>query len=102
LLVRLGRRYAARGDYAKGEQAYRRAIAIGEKLEKPDMRTATAITGLAAIFEKQGEYSKAEPLFLLGVPMFESIAGPDHLGTADPIFDFAENSLLSKTNLTSV
>jgi tetratricopeptide (TPR) repeat protein len=68
-----------RGQYAKAEPLYVRALAIREKAldpEHPDV--AQSLNNLAGLYNNQGQYAKAEPLYQRALAIWEKALGPEH------------------------
>ena len=56
--------YLLKGDYAKAEPLYKRALNIREKALGPEHpNVATSLNNLALIYYSKGDYAKAEPLY---------------------------------------
>ncbi|HSF23784.1 MAG TPA: CHAT domain-containing protein, partial [Blastocatellia bacterium] len=82
--------YYARGDYAKAEPLYQRALAIYEKALGPNhMLVATALNNLATVYKDKGDYAKAEPLFQRVLVINEKALGPDHAGVGTSLNNLA-------------
>ena len=50
---------------------------------------ATSLNNLALIYEHQGEYSKAEPLYRRSLAIWEKSFGPDHPQVAAGLRNYA-------------
>ena len=67
------------GKYAEAIPLAQQALAIREKLLKPDdPAVATALYILAALYTSQGRYADAEPLSKRALAIYEKALGPDH------------------------
>jgi hypothetical protein len=69
----------AKGQYAKAEPLYGRALAICEKAlgpEHPDV--ATSLNNLAGLYANQGRYAKVESLYQRALAIYEEALGPEH------------------------
>ena len=51
--------------------------------------TATILNNLALLYDNQGAYAKAEPLYLRALAINEKVLGPDHPGTATSLNNLA-------------
>ncbi len=68
-----------RGDYAKAEALFQRALTIRKKVLGPDhSEVAQVLCNLAVIYRKRGDYAKAEPLYKHALASVESALGADH------------------------
>jgi tetratricopeptide (TPR) repeat protein len=75
--------YFTRGQYAKAEPLYQRALSIWEKAlgrEHPDV--ANSLHNLALLYKTQGQYAKAERLYERALAIREKALGPEHPGVA--------------------
>src|SRR6185295_9697592 len=82
-LNNLGSLYLLRGDYARAEPFYMRALAITAKRfgpEHPDV--ARSINNLAALYAAKGDYVRAEQGYLRALAIREKVLGPDHPSVA--------------------
>ena len=66
----------------------------GVTLERPSV--ATSLINLALLYQDQGEYTEAEPLYQRALATRENRLGPEHLSVAPVLENYA--TLLSKTN----
>ena len=58
-------------------------LVINEKVLGPDHpETAASLNGLALIYDSQGLYAKAEPLYQRALVISEKVLGPDHIHTS--------------------
>lgn len=68
-----------RGDPAKAERHYRRAVALRERtLGGAHTSTLASMNGLAAVLELRGEYEKALPLYERTLELYIERLGPKH------------------------
>ena len=75
----LGLLYAAQGRYADAEPAYKRALAVREKifgLEHPSV--GTSLNNLAELHRLQGRLAEAEPLYKRDLAILEKAVGREH------------------------
>ncbi|MCT0223761.1 CHAT domain-containing protein [Synechococcus sp. CS-1328] len=65
-------------------------MAIREKTLGPDHpETANSLNNLAELYDNQGNYAKAEPLYIRALAINEKALGPDHPGTAQSLSNLA-------------
>ncbi|MCG9885365.1 MAG: tetratricopeptide repeat protein, partial [Cyanobacteria bacterium] len=95
LLRQLGDRYRERYRAGRGpenaelaEERYRRAIALYETQEQPEL-LATSLNNLAGLYESQGRYGEAEPLYRRSLEIYEQVLGADHPNTAASLNNLA-------------
>jgi tetratricopeptide (TPR) repeat protein len=75
------------GRYVEAEP---RALAIREKtLGKEHPRTATTLTNLASLYEAQGKYAQAEPLYLRALAIDEKAYGVERPEVATDLNNLA-------------
>jgi CHAT domain-containing protein/Tfp pilus assembly protein PilF len=88
-LSNLGAVYLAKGEYAKAEPLYLRALAIVEHLRPADPPlVATVVHNLAELHRLKGEYDEAETLFKRALELREK-----SLPSEDPLVAASANSL---------
>jgi Flp pilus assembly protein TadD len=51
--------------------------------------TATSLNNLAALYESQGKYAQAEPLYVRALAIYEQQLGAEHPGTATSLNNLA-------------
>lgn len=67
-----------------------RSLAIKEKAYGPDHPdVASRLYGLAKLYDAQGRYKEAEPLFLRSLAIYEQSYGPDHSSLANMLNSLA-------------
>jgi tetratricopeptide (TPR) repeat protein len=89
LYSQLGTLYAKRVKSAKSidrqkeltlaQEYLEKAIVLQTKFQKLDL--ATSLNNLASLYESQGKYSEAEPLYLDALAMSERTLGANHPNT---------------------
>jgi CHAT domain-containing protein len=82
--------YYDKGDYAKAEPLFQRALAVREKSlgpESPDV--ANSLNTLAELYRSSGDYVKAEPLYRRALVIREKALGPEHPKVADSLNNLA-------------
>ena len=77
--------YAAKGDYAKAEPLYQRALAITEN----GFSKASLLNNLALLYQRKGDYGRAEPLYQLVLFFKEKALGAEHPETAAALNNLA-------------
>ncbi len=56
---------------------------------------ATSLNNLALVYDDQGRYAEAEPLYQRALPIFEKALGPEHPDVAQSLENYA--ALLRET-----
>ena len=69
---------------------------MGEKFGPEDSRLATSLNNLALVYQAQGKYAEAEPLFKRALAIQEKALGPEHPDVATCLQNYAD--LLRKMN----
>jgi CHAT domain-containing protein len=80
--------YTKKGDYAKAEPFYNRALAIRENGPE-DPLLAFILENFATLYSERGNYSKAEPLYERSLNILEKIFGAEHFNVAIALNDLA-------------
>jgi len=83
--------YFAKGEYARAEPLYQRALAIREKAlgsEHPDV--ATSLNSLAQSYFAKGDYARAEPLSQRALAIREKVLGSEHPDVASDLNNLAD------------
>ena len=83
------------GRYAEAEKLLSDALKEAEKLGPNDPRLAASLNNLAAIYDAQGKYAEAEPLYKRSLAIREKALGPDHPDVATTLENYAD--LMRKT-----
>ncbi len=87
----LARLYYFKGEYAKAEPLYQRALAIWEKALGPDhLSVALSLSNLAVVYTLQGKYANAGPMFQRALAIREKALRPDHTDIAASLNNLAE------------
>src|SRR6185369_5436665 len=91
----LGLIYAGKGDYARAEPLYQRALAIYSKLsntaQSQDNRNAATgnvaatLNNLAELYKNRGEYSRAEPLYQSALTISVKLRGEQNSSVANTL-----------------
>ena len=67
------------GKYAEAEKAYRRAVAIRERVFGPEHPiVGLSCSNLGLVLYNQGRYAAAEPEFLRTLTIWQKTFGPEH------------------------
>ena len=64
--------------YDEAEESYLAALEEAEKFGDQDSRLATVLNNLALLYQDQGKYAEAEPLYQRALPIREKALGPEH------------------------
>ena len=83
-------------EYAEAEKQLEAALKEAEAFGLDDVRLATSLNNLAALYHAQGKYAEAEPLYQRALAIWEKALGPDHPNVAVSLENYA--SLLCNTN----
>jgi tetratricopeptide (TPR) repeat protein len=67
-----------RGDYAEAEKQWGAALKAAEGFGSEDPRLATSLNNLALLYEAQGKYVEAEPLYKRALAIDEKTLVPEH------------------------
>ena len=89
-LNNLANLYSAKGDYAKAEPLYQRALAIWEKALGPDTPTSLISQQPRHLYSDKGDYAKAEPLYRRALAIREKALGPEHPDVATSLNNLAD------------
>ncbi len=84
-----------RGDYAEAEKQWSAALKEAEGFGPQDPRLATSLNNLAIIYNEQGRYAEAEPLYKRALAIWEKALGPEHPRVAKSLENYA--ALLRET-----
>lgn len=96
----LGLIYAGKGDYARAEPLYERALGIYSKLsdtaQSQENRNAAAgnvaatLNNLAELYKNRGEYSRAEPLYQSALTICIKLRGEQNSSVANTLNNLAD------------
>jgi len=96
----LGLIYAGKGDYARAEPLYERALGIYSKLsntaQSQENRNAAAgnvaatLNNLAELYKYRGEYSRAEPLYQSALTICIKLRGEQNSSVANTLNNLAD------------
>ena len=73
----------AQGDYAEATRQFQAALPLAEGRRPDAERLATSLMHLAAVYDVQGQYTDAAPLYQRALILHEQLLGPDHPQVAD-------------------
>lgn len=78
-LNNLAELYRTKGEYARAERFYERALAIVEGLSGPEAaEVATTLNNLANLYRAEADYARAEPLFRRALKIYAKVEGTEH------------------------
>ena len=66
------------GRYAEAEKRWLAALEEAEGFGPDDERLATSLNNLAALYNAQGKYAEAEPLYQRSLAIREKVLGAEH------------------------
>jgi tetratricopeptide (TPR) repeat protein len=69
------------GQYAQAEAVLQAATEEAERFAAPDSRLATALNDLATVYQLEGQYAKAEPLYRRAIGIWEQNPADSALAT---------------------
>lgn len=71
------------GRYDDAIESLKQSIAIQEKIsDKPGPLLASTYGSMATAYRRKGNYSEAERLYKIALPIYENTVGPNHIDTA--------------------
>ena len=70
------------GNYTEAEKLFVAALKEAEKFGPQDPRLATSLNNLANLYNTQGKYGEADPLYKRSLEIWEKALGPDHPSVA--------------------
>ncbi len=76
-------------DYSEAEKLLLAALKEAEKFGEQDPRLAANLNNLAALYNAQGRYVQAEPLFQRALAIVEKALGPEHPHVATSLNNLA-------------
>ena len=82
-------------NYTEAEKQLVAAVKKAEQFGPQDPRQGTTLNGLAELYQAQGKYAEAEPLFKRSLAIRGKALGPEHPDVAMSLENYA--SLLRKT-----
>ena len=82
--------------YADAEKSFQSALKEAEGFGQEDLRLALTLNNLAFLYQAQGKYAEAEPLYKRSLAIWERTLGPEHPNVAQSLENYA--ALLRETN----
>ncbi|MEE8176619.1 MAG: tetratricopeptide repeat protein, partial [Acidobacteriota bacterium] len=73
------------GDNTEAEKQFLAAVGEAENFGPKDPRLAQSLNNLAGLYNSQGKYAEAEPLYRRALAIAEAILGPEHPNVAPGI-----------------
>ena len=89
LYLSLGDAHKENIQYSQAELAYHKALDLYQQLGEEHSEVATSLNKLAILYESQGKYSEAEPLYLRSLEIWERQIGADHPDVANSLNNLA-------------
>src|SRR5579859_3520848 len=77
------------GHYPEAEKLLRSALQAAEQLNPGGRRVAKTLNDLGLLYEAQGKYAEAEPLYTRSLAIMQSIRGADDFETATVMSNLA-------------
>lgn len=93
--TRTGEYAFAVGDTDRAEQEFQAALKIAQKLPPPDQRLETSLGNLARLFEHDGRFAKALPMYQLQVASAEVRLGSGSPELLQPLIGLARVAMQS-------
>ena len=87
--IKDGNQAKEQGQYAKALKLYTLGLEEAEKFGPTDPRLAASLNNLAGLYDTQGDYAKAEPLYKRSLAIDEKALGPDHPNVAISLENYA-------------
>ena len=84
------------GRYAEATRLFLVALKEAEKFGEQDPRFAASLNNLGLLYQAQGQYAQAEPLYERALAIAEKALGPEHPNVATSLENYA--ALLHKFN----
>ncbi len=78
------------GHYAEAEKQIEAALKDAEWFSPKDPRRAVSLNKLALLYDAQGKYAEAEPLYKRSLAIWEQALGPEHPDVAGSLNNLAE------------
>jgi tetratricopeptide (TPR) repeat protein len=77
------------GQYPEAELMWTIALKTADQFGPSDARLATSLNNLALVYDSQGKYDAAEPLYKRSLAIAEKALGPEHPGVATGLNNLA-------------
>ena len=78
------------GNYTEAEKQLVAAVKEAEGLGPQDPRLATSLNNLGLVYDAQGRYAEAEPLYKRSLAIWEKALGPEHPDVAMSLGEAAD------------
>lgn len=78
------------GRHAEAEKQFDLAVKEAEGFGAADPRLATCLNNLASLYDTQGKYAQAEPLYTRALAIREKALGADHVDVAVTLNNLAD------------
>jgi len=78
-----------RGDYAEATKQFEAALKEAQDFGEQDPRLATSLNNLAWVYDAQGNYGEAGPLYKRSLAIREKALGPEHPDVAQTLSNLA-------------
>ncbi len=79
----------SRGDFDRAGEEFRAALEIAQDFPEGDVRLEESLRNLGRLYEHQGLFDKAEPMFILLLAVEENRAGPESPEILDTLIALA-------------
>ena len=79
-----------RGNYAEAEKQWLASLKEAETIGPEDPRLAFSLNNLANLYNDQGKYAEAEPLYQRALVIREKALGPGHSAVATSLENYAD------------
>ena len=76
--ITAGQQAYQQADYAEAEKQFEAALKEAEAFGPDEVRLATSLNELGLVYDAQGRYAEAEPLYQRSMAIWEKALGPDH------------------------
>ncbi len=87
--MRAGMQAYQRGQYAEAAKLFEAALKETEEFGPEDPRLALSLNELALLYQAQGKYAQAEPLYKRALAVAEQALGPNHPQVATSLNNLA-------------
>ncbi len=77
------------GNYAEAEKQLSAALQEAEKFGPEDPRLSATLNNLAWLYDDQGKYAEAEPLYKRSLAILEKALGQEHSNVATTLENYA-------------
>ena len=88
-LINAGRTALQQDQFSEAERHFEKALENAEKFPPGDPRLGRSLNNLAAVYYKQKDYDRAEPLMRRSLSVLEDLLGPDNADVAQTMKNLA-------------